>query len=1270
MNARRLVLATLATLSTVAGGLLFSGAAAQAALTHNFVGSFGVAGPGSGAFSEPQGVAVDQSTGDVYVYNSESGKPFIYKFNAAGAPVDFSALGTNVIAGSGETYPFGGYSQIAVDSSSGPDAGDIYVVESGSGQVTVYGANGDRLGELNSGVEADGGPWSFTCGVAVDPAGNVYVGLYESHVDKYTPSGNPVSNSDYVSSLAGLPEGSCNLAADVEGNVYVTSNEGPVTKYEALQFGSLAASGTVIAAHGSAVAIDPAPSDDDVYVDEGASVAEYDSAGGLLGRFGAGGAGALSGVSNGVAVNHASGKVYVSDPEEYRGKGPVNIYGPGVVVPDVSVKPVSALLPTSVTLNGTVNPDNEGNATCEFQYATSASYEEKDSYDQTAACSPAVLTGNSPVPVTADLAGLSPHTTYHYRLDATNGNGANYGEDATFTTTGPPAIESESVSDVAATSATLQAQINPGGNDTHYYFQYGTASCAASPSSCTDVPAAPGSDIGASESSVPVSEHVQGLTPDTQYHYRAVATNVLGTIVYGTDHTFITEQRPGTALVLPDGRKWELVSPPYTDGAVMETPAENNASNPQNEVTQAADNGDAIAYGANAPIGETEGNAALEKDEVFSARGPDGWSSRTIVTPTSSPGSIHIGWGSDYTLFSQDLSLGLAQPLSSTLLSPEASEGTIYLRSDYAGGNPGDLCTTLCYRPLVSGCPAPGEPCAPIVAEHADIPAGTKLNGERGNETERQNPYDVGFAGASPDLEHVVFESEAALTSNAVKNGSRSSLYEWTAGQLQLVSVLPNGKPADVEGEDANLGDEGQVEPARGAHAVSSDGSRVIWNNADVGNGDQHQPSHLYMRDTASGETVMLDAAQEAPEPPRSDAIFQWASSDGSRVFFTDGQRLTAGSHQGQNLYDEGKADLYEFEVTSGSGEPLAGKLTDLTVDEHAGETANVDQVMGASEDGSYVYFTAGGVLAAGATTGVSESNLYVLHDTGTEWTTTFISTVRPEFYENNARVSPDGGFIVFESSKGVSLYDADTGRVVCVSCSATGEEDAASESSLPYWTQYAHYLAYQPRYLSDSGRVFFDSKAALVPQDTNGQTDVYEYEPEGVGSCDSSSTTFNEATGGCVGLISSGTSSEESLFLDASENGDDVFFLTSERLISQEDIAGLHVYDAHVCSAAVPCTTAAVAPPACTTTDSCRVAPSPQPAIFGAPPSATFSGAGNIAPPSPPKKVVKKTVKCKKGFVKNKKNENKKNKCVRKQTKKKSKEPKKASKSSRGGKS
>ncbi len=256
------------------------------------------------------------------------------------------------------------------------------------------------------------------------------------------------------------------------------------------------------------------------------------------------------------------------------------------------------------------------------------------------------------------------------------------------------------------------------------------------------------------------------------------------------------------------------------------------------------------------------------------------------------------------------------------------------------------------------------------------------------------------------------------------------------------------------------------------------------------------------------------------------------------------------------------------------------------------------------------------------------------------------------------ARVSPDGRYVTFMSSRSLTgydnrdavsgrpdeevyLYDATTERLTCASCNPTGSrpsgraerdfggtaEDIAGvlgtstygedwiAANLPPsdMLDYNGVSLYQPRALSDGGRVFFNSSDALVPQDVNGQEDVYEFEPAGMGSCSSSSVTFSVKSDGCVSLISSGSSPEESGFMDASTTGSDVFFLTSSRLTSQDYDTSYDIYDAHECTSAVPCVALPVSPPPCSSGDSCKAAPSPQPPIFGSPASATFTGSGNV---------------------------------------------------------
>jgi phosphodiesterase/alkaline phosphatase D-like protein len=496
-------------------------ASAGAFESHVLTGSFGPGGPGVGAFSRVVGVAVDQQTGDVYVYDGGAGA--VYKFNAAGTPVSFSSTGTNSISvPPGETLD----AEIAVDGSNGPTKGDIYVAH--FEDVSIYDEAGKEVGSI---TEEAGKPWSSACGVAVDSSGNVYVGVAVG-VNRYTPSGSVVKDSDYSGSL--YRTGTvCNLAANGPGRVYAKTGffGGPVVAYEPSQFNTAgtSASRSEVDSDGSTFAFGVDLSTNDVFIDEQSQVAQYDTAGTRVGAF-SGGSEPFS-ESYGVAATGGAGAetVYVADDNRER----VDVFGPAVQVAETTTEAASEIKPNDATLNGKVNPEGMEVTGCEFEYGTETSYGQK------ASCSPSPGSGGSPVAVSAQLTGLAAGTTYHFRVVATDANGTDQGQDQSFTT--PPAVVALSTlpaSEVKANSAVLHGSFEGSGVDTHCHFQYGPGGLTETTVS-QDEGSAVAPAVVSVEQAVGGATALTGLVPASEYRYRIVCEDEFGTS-YGPEEGFTT----------------------------------------------------------------------------------------------------------------------------------------------------------------------------------------------------------------------------------------------------------------------------------------------------------------------------------------------------------------------------------------------------------------------------------------------------------------------------------------------------------------------------------------------------------------------------------------------------------------------------------------------------------------------------------------------------------------------------------------------------------
>jgi uncharacterized protein (TIGR02145 family) len=181
---------------------------------------------------------------------------------------------------------------------------------------------------------------------------------------------------------------------------------------------------------------------------------------------------------------------------------------------------------TTATLNGSVNA-HDSSTTVTFEYGTTTSY------GMSISATPGTLTGNTLTAVSAGITGLTPNTTYHFRVKAVNSGGTDYGNDQSFTTsTQSPEANTNEATNKTATTATLNGSVNAHNSSTTVTFEYGTTISYG-----MSISATPGTLTG--NTLTVVSAGLTGLDPNTTYHFRVKAVNSGGTD-YGNDQSFTT----------------------------------------------------------------------------------------------------------------------------------------------------------------------------------------------------------------------------------------------------------------------------------------------------------------------------------------------------------------------------------------------------------------------------------------------------------------------------------------------------------------------------------------------------------------------------------------------------------------------------------------------------------------------------------------------------------------------------------------------------------
>ena len=992
------------------------------------------------------------------------------------------------------------------------------------------------------------------------------------------------------------------------------------------------------------------------------------------------------------------------------------------IVPKACGVKAGGLGNSKATLEAEINPEGKA-SNFWFEFLTQDKFDEEGGFENAQSSTKIALGGANDFELhqaVQKLEGLQPETVYHCRVVAENASGQSPpGEEGTFETKEGFEFGPTWTSNVSESSAAINVEGNPLELSASGQIEYveDAKYQANEADRFADALSAPTPELEFGEGNVMVLQSVTlvGLKPGTLYHYRLRARN--GTPAEGIvcpkhlpkcpelEHTFRTYTAGSGGF---DQRGYELVSPGLKNSAEVAVPG-NSAGfvEPRAIRIQAASGqGEAVTYTSWTSFGA--GGGASGASQYLSKRTLAGWSTENI----SPFGYLSLPIFPPYNGFSPDLKFAAFKTTEPALTSDCRKTESIYLRDNETGilrcldpdipEGPASPCLVYAgasedgSRVFLAGKPAGGTEYTYSLYEWT--PTGVHLvsmlpPGESPTEAAAPATHGTAFGpgGSSFSGEEGCQVTRTALRNGISRDGTRAFWTYVPEASATLAQVAPGVQTLTIAGADGGsftLTFQGQTTAAIAFDATAAKMQSALQALSTVGAGNvevigkgtftitfkgalagtsvplsangaelSDSATHLFVRVEGS-TTLELDKAEKSSGGASGEGIFMAAGTDGSVAYFTDVNKLVSGASA-----KAGRPDLYRYEL--GKAKPL----TDLTKGAVPGD---VQGVVGASDDGSYVYFVAQAALtggqeknSAGQKAVAGQNNLYLYHDDQP----TFIATLAPEDKGDwaaeprqlSARVSPNGRHLAFLSIEAERLAsydntilegehcqygltieselqltgspkcsqaflydvkDADAGSLSCVSCNPAGTRPLGP-TVVPGWTNGFE----GPRILSDNGsRVFLSSFDALLPEDENGKLDVYEFERAGEGSCSQAAVTFDPMSGGCHFLVSGGKSSDESYLVDASSTGRDVFFSTRSRLVGWDQNDNFDVYDYREGGGfAEP-----IEPSVCTTPESCL----PPPTAAPPPPSAAtraFTGPGNIKPHKNKKKHKKHAHKKKK---------------------------------------
>jgi hypothetical protein len=759
-----------------------------------------------------------------------------------------------------------------------------------------------------------------------------------------------------------------------------------------------------------------------------------------------------------------------------------------------------------------------------------------------------------------------------------------------------PGATTEAATGVAGSEATLHGQVNAeGGSETSCAFEY-VSLAQFEWTEFEEASSVPCSPAGPFSGSAPhqVQAQLGGLHPGTNYRFRLVATNTDSARAEGATLSFRMPNAPyppseefapcpnqlfrtGFGALLPDCRAYEQASPADKNGGGAEALP---------NVVRAAADGEGVTFFSQA--GVPGGSGAQEFPTFLASRAAGSWATAGLLPPAT------IGRWAGVLGYSSDLRLAFTQAaepgLGTGLFMEETATHTITPIVPYFGAPMQEPEFAL------DGVSADGgevffESILPLTGQ---TPAGQQnlyaWNRSSGQVTLADvlpggaPPAAGGFAGAYDWINEVLGRGGAFNRMYVAEAGAFAadgeSVYftESGTGRLFVRSGLTGGEPTTAqvnESHKTNGSGPGGSDPNGPKPAIflegSEDGSRALFmsseeltNDANTGTADQGMD--LYRYETIGGHSRLVDLAPDPTDPDGAEVQgVLGASRDESVVYFAANGVLAPGATPGDcenhplgGTQPARRCNLYRYDDSSGT--PSLTFITRLN----------------------------------------SQGGLSIPSGDATDWTP---ASGNPnlqgnELTEKTARVDADGDVLLFASVDSLTGYEnlkpgqgkvndetcgetlgskafpcqelyrysSATGQLTCVSCDPTGEAPAGP-ALLSSGIVHAYVgdldqkikSAVQTRALSaDGDQVFFQTVDALVPKDTDGVSDVYEWEAAGAGSCPA---TKGEA--GCLYLLSSGQGPEPSYFADASADGSSAFIFTQSQLVPADRDQAVDVYDA-----------------------------------------------------------------------------------------------------------